>query len=92
MEVITIEAKVFKEIIDEIKGIKDLLKSKDLDNPLSERWLINEDLCKTLKISKRLLQSYRDRKLIPFSQINGKIFYKASDVNDWLNKHYNNSI
>ena len=92
MEVITIEAKVFKEIIDEIKGIKDLLKSKDLDNPLSERWLINEDLCKTLKISKRLLQSYRDRKLIPFSQINGKIFYKASDVNDWLNKHYNKSI
>jgi hypothetical protein len=88
MEVITIEAKAYKEIIDEIKGIKDLLKEKDISNPLSERWLVNEDLCKTLKISKRLLQSYRDKKLIPYSKISGKIYYRAKDIDNWIQKHY----
>ena len=31
-------------------------------------------------ISKRTLQTYRDRGLLPYSQINHKIYYRTEDV------------
>lgn len=43
-------------------------------------WLDNEDVCRILKISKRTLQSYRDKGLIPYYHIGKKIYYKKSDI------------
>jgi len=61
---------------------------KESQYPLDERWLDNQQVCDLLIISKRLLQSYRDEKKIPFSQINHKIYYKASDIQKFLKKNY----
>lgn len=44
------------------------------------KWLDNEDVCRLLSISKRTLQTYRDNGTLPYSQINHKMFYKASDI------------
>lgn len=44
------------------------------------KWLDNEDVCRLLNISKRTLQTYRDNGTLPYSQINHKMFYKASDI------------
>ena len=41
-----------------------------------EHYLTGDEVCKRLCISKRTLQ--------PYSQINGKIYYKASDVEAFL--------
>lgn len=38
------------------------------------------DVCEKLGISKRTLQTYRDRGLLPYSQINHKIYYRTEDV------------
>lgn len=43
-------------------------------------WLHNGDVCQLLNISKRTLQDYRDRKIIPYTQFAGKILYKSSDL------------
>ena len=37
-------------------------------------------MCEKLGISKRTLQTYRDRGLLPYSQINHKIYYRTEDV------------
>jgi DNA-binding transcriptional MerR regulator len=37
-------------------------------------------VCEKLGISKRTLQTYRDRGLLPYSQINHKIYYRTEDV------------
>ena len=34
------------------------------------------------------LQSYRDRGILPYAQIGRKIYYKASDIDDYLDAHY----
>lgn len=39
-------------------------------------WLHNGDVCRLLNISKRTLQNYRDRRIIPYTQFAGKILYK----------------
>jgi hypothetical protein len=90
MDVITIESEAFAKIVRRIDGIEQKILTivKDAQNPLNERWLDNQQVCQVLNISKRLLQSYRDDKLIPFSQINHKIYYKASDIEKFLSKNY----
>jgi|WetSurMetagenome_2_1015567.scaffolds.fasta_scaffold1278175_2 excisionase family DNA binding protein len=54
----------------------------------SQKWMSGEDVCCLLMISKRTLQSYRDRGILPFAQIGRKIYYKASDIDEYLDQHY----
>ncbi len=56
------------------------------------QWLDNQEFMQLLKISKRTAQNYRDAGLISFSQIGSKIYYKLSDVEDLLKKHYNKAF
>lgn len=57
----------------------------------SLEWLDSADLCNALHISKRLLQSWRDEKKLPFTRITGKFFYKLSDIEALLHKNYSAS-
>lgn len=50
-------------------------------------WLDPQDICKMLKISKRTLDSYREKGLLRFSKIGGKVFYQAKDIEDYLRTH-----
>ena len=52
------------------------------------KWLSSEEVCHLLMISKRTLQNYRDRGILPFAQIGRKIYYKASDIDEYLEAHY----
>lgn len=52
------------------------------------KWLTIDQVCSLLGISKRTLQSKRDRKEIPFCQISRKILFKSSDVDEYLERHY----
>jgi hypothetical protein len=90
MEVITIESDAFNKIIARISDIEHKVADIVSENmyPLEERWLDNQQVCELLKISKRLLQMYRDQGVIPFSQVNHKIYYKASDIQKYLVKNY----
>lgn len=51
-------------------------------------WLTGDEICKLLRVSKRTLQNYRDKRVIPFSQIGRKIYYKYSDIVNYLELHY----
>lgn len=54
-------------------------------------WLHNGDVCQLLNISKRTLQDYRDKRIIPYTQFAGKILYKASDLEKMLEENYKSS-
>lgn len=88
MQVITIESEAFQALVESLNEIKNKLGEKLKQQPLSETWLDNQDVCTLLHISKRTLQHYRDTGIIPYSQIGAKIYYKASDIEDHLNDHY----
>lgn len=63
--------------------------SKTHAQHLSEEWITKEKVLAILKISPRKLQTMRDNGQIPFSQIDGKIYYKTSDVEKLLRSNYN---
>ena len=42
------------------------------------------DVCKALNLSKRSLQSLRDKDLLPCTQIGRKFYYKPADVENFI--------
>jgi len=100
MRVITMESDVYKSINDLTKRLKRMVEriekmeksfevtAEKANTPLGERWVDIQTVCMSLNISKRTLQDYRDRGMIPYSIIGQKVFFRASDVNKFLMKYY----
>lgn len=83
MEVIAIPKSVLKELTTELDEL--LQRTTDASKAYAgifneERWLDNQEVCLMLGITKRTLQSYKDKGLLPFSKLNRKNYYKLSDV------------
>ena len=70
------------EMREEIKQLKCILSNKETEEKESTR------IPKILFISPKTWQTYRDRRLIPFSQIGSKIYVRRSDLNAFMEKHY----
>src|SRR5690625_12389 len=49
-----------------------------------EELLDNQDLLQMLKISNRSLQRYRSMGKLPYYTISGKLYYKLSDVHQFI--------
>jgi len=56
-----------------------------------EVWIDGQDVMQTLHISKRTLQTLRDNGTLPHSRINGKFYYKLSDIESLLEANYSTS-
>jgi len=91
MEVITIESRVFEEIINTLRALDEKFVSLkfDAENPLTEKWLDNQEVMQLLKVSKRTLQSYRDDRSLAYSQIGNKMYYNTKDIEKFLKSNYN---
>ena len=51
-----------------------------------DKLLDNQDMCELLGVTKRTLARYRQKKLVTYYMIDGRTYYKASEVQDFLNK------
>ena len=74
----------------EIKTIKAYLQhfQKSRLERFSEAWIDGQDVMQSLHISKRTLQTLRDSEMLPYSRINGKFYYKVSDIEKMLEANY----
>jgi hypothetical protein len=85
MELKVIEEKTFEKLK---MCIADLLGQIDtLFVEPTNGWIDNQTVCQALNVSKRTLQSFRDKGLIPYSQIGHKCFYKQEDMKEFIEKH-----
>ncbi len=90
MEIICMEKQTFDELIvrfSEMENKVTRLCSPAKDTGL-KKWMDNQDVCDVLRISKRTLQVYREKGLLPFTRIKNKFFYKPEDVQSLLESSY----
>lgn len=50
--------------------------------------LTDKEVAYLLKVSRRTLQDYRNNGILPYTQVGGKILYRASDIERTLIKGY----
>ena len=82
MEIISMDIRTFDALMTRVKTIEekaDILCKRQEDLGL-KKWLDNQEVCDILGISKRTLQEYRAKGLLPFGRIKNKLFYKPEDV------------
>lgn len=83
MEYLAIEKEAYERLIGAVVSLKrrvDELCLGDDKSALEEGWIENFELGRSLNISLRTLQNYRERGVIGFSVIGRKIYYKKSDI------------
>ncbi|MCC8035285.1 MAG: helix-turn-helix domain-containing protein [Rikenellaceae bacterium] len=82
MEIVSIEKNTFEQMLNRFEQFAlevEALCNQGEDKGMKE-WLDSQEVCVILNIGKRKLQYLRNSRKIPFSMINGKIFYRPQDV------------
>ena len=74
----------YKNFDHRLQKIEELLAQSR--NP-SKAIYTSEELCALLSVSKRTCQDWRDRKLIGYSKIGGKIYYTWDQITSFLEKY-----
>ena len=90
-EIIYKETPEMKQLISGIQEVsKRIREIAQTHRPLfgGEIYLMGREVCERLFVSPRTLQDYRDKGIIPYTQIAGKILYRLSDINRLLQKNY----
>ncbi|TYK38755.1 helix-turn-helix domain-containing protein [Bacteroides pyogenes] len=90
-EIVNKETPEMKQLISGIKEVSRRIREiAQTHRPLfgEEIYLTGREVCERLFISPRTLQDYRDKGIIPYTQIAGKILYRLSDINSLLQENY----
>ncbi|MEZ3518014.1 helix-turn-helix domain-containing protein [uncultured Duncaniella sp.] len=82
------ERKELFKIISDIKESSATLT--DISRPMfnGNRFISDTELAKRLRVSKRTLANYRANGIIGFYNLEGKILYAESDIENYLKDHY----
>ena len=90
MEIVCIDKQTFDELRVRFGKLEE--KVMGMCRPVEDlglkKWLDNQEVCEILRISKKTLQVYRDKGILPYSRIKHKIFFKTEDVHKLLESNY----
>ena len=90
-DVITRETPEYKELIATMRNtaqIADRLMKEVRPCLLNERYFTTEQVMDLFHISRRALQNYRDKGIMPFFSIGGNILYPETKILDMMEKNY----
>ena len=88
MEVITIESKAFKQLMEKLEALSEYVRSieRPVEN-VDEEWVSSQEVCQFLKISERTLQRLRTNGKITYSCMRGKYYYQISHLKRLLKEN-----
>lgn len=74
----------------DLQELKELVRIKS-DEELNAQWIESAEARKLLGVSQKTWQGYRDKRIIPFTQVGRKIYVKRADINNFMASHYINA-
>ena len=80
--------KLFDKLDELCKDVR-VLRNADKVLPEDDNLLDNQDLCLLFKVNIRTLQRLRSRNELPYMLISGKVYYRASDVRQFIKERFN---
>lgn len=86
MEAVIMSKEQYTTLLSSIEEIK--TKIDNQNKKPHEVFVDNQEFLMMMKISKRTAQTWRDEGKVSFSQVGNKIYYKQSDVEELMQKHY----
>ena len=79
---------MLQKIMERFDGIEARLNRMNRQTAAlgGDKLLDNQDMCELLGVTKRTLARYRQKKLVTYYMIDGRTYYKASEVEEFLNR------
>lgn len=83
---------MFARIMERFDKVDNILERMNRQKAVldGDTLLDNYDMCTLLGITKRTLARYRQKKLVTYYMIDGRTYYKSSEVKDFLNRRGKN--
>lgn len=80
--------KMFSQLMERFDKVENTLERMNRQKVVldGDTLLDNYDMCTLLGITKRTLARYRQKKLVTYYMIDGRTYYKSSEVKDFLNR------
>lgn len=82
-----VPAEFLAKLENELEEMKKLLSEKS-DSEIGSQWIESVKIPSMLGISRKTWQTYRDKRMIPFSQVGSKIYVKRADLERFMTAHY----
>ena len=79
--------KILKRLDEQVALIVAKLKIGSKSDP-EDVFFDNQEFMLLMNISKRTAQEWRNKKIIEFSQVGNKIYYRLKDIKKLLNENY----
>jgi len=76
--------KAFHSNFDRLLALLEKLLKKRQPSAYGDKLLTDKEVAYLLKVSRRTLQDYRNNGILPYTQVGGKILYRASDIEKTL--------
>ena len=80
--------KLFTKLEELCKDVR-VLRTADKVLPEDDNLLDNKDLRLLFKVSIKTLQRYRAMGVLPYFTISGKVYYRATDVREFIKERFN---
>ncbi|MBE0647552.1 MAG: helix-turn-helix domain-containing protein [Bacteroidales bacterium] len=78
------EKELLLELKEKINAIEHQLNEPIIIN---REWIEPKELASILHIARRTLADYSRRGYLPYSRLGGRVYYRLSDVNEYLSAH-----
>ena len=71
----------------DLQELKELVRVKS-NEELNSQWMESAQARKLLGVSQKTWQGYRDKRIIPFTQVGRKIYVNRGDLESFMQEHY----
>lgn len=76
----------FDALTESINELKSMISDKSKAEA-DHKWIESSEARKLLGVSQKTWQTYRDNRVIPFSQFGRKIYVRRDDIDKYLQSH-----
>ena len=95
MSLVGIDLEAFEALQRDVKETKDCVMNLSKGMLVPQRYHTVDETLEIIRVSKRTLQKYRDEGKISFKQMDSKIIFSDTDINEFMSRHqvrsYNNN-
>lgn len=86
LQMVLVPQTFLDEIMEKIESLQEFFK-REGDYPPSLEWIESDVARKMLGVCKKTWQTYRDKRIISFSQFGRKIYVNKNDLNKFMEDH-----
>jgi excisionase family DNA binding protein len=87
MAMVVLPQSVWEGVTNDLQQLKEMLQSRNAEE-VGKQWVESNEARKMLGVSQKTWQNYRDKRIIPFSQVGRKIYVRRADLQAFMESHY----